>query len=49
MDVHEQIVAFKRRWRRNRDALRRAFGEVKDHVSRAVDGILAGRRCRTRR
>ena len=42
MDVHEQIVAFKRRLAPNRDALRRAYGEVRDHVSRAVDRILAG-------
>jgi len=42
VDVHEQIVAFKRRLAPNRDSLTRAFGEVRDHVSRAVEGIVAG-------
>jgi len=40
IDVRDQIVAFKRTLAPNREALRRAFAEVKDHVSRAVDRIL---------
>jgi hypothetical protein len=38
-DVADQIVAFKRSMAPRREALRRAFGEVKDHVSRAADAI----------
>jgi hypothetical protein len=41
VDVRDQIVAFKRRLGPNRDRLRRAFAEVTDHVSRAVDRIRA--------
>ena len=40
MDVRDQIVAFKRRLAPNRDALRRAYADVKDHVSRAADRIV---------
>ena len=40
VDVRDQIVAFKRKLAPNRDALRRAFGDVKSHVSRAADSIL---------
>jgi hypothetical protein len=39
MDVRDQIAAFKRRLAPNRDALRRAYADVRDHVSRAVDRI----------
>jgi hypothetical protein len=38
-DVADQIVAFKRSMAPRRGALRRAFGEVRDHVSRAADAI----------
>src|SRR5262249_57417005 len=38
-DVTGQIVAFKRSMAPRREALRRAFGEVKDHVSRAADAV----------
>ena len=38
-DVADQIVAFKRSMTPRREALKRAFGEVKDHVSRAADAI----------
>ena len=38
-DVADQIVAFKRSMASRRETLRRAFGEVKDHVSRAADAI----------
>ncbi|MEO9228588.1 MAG: YbiU family protein, partial [Devosia sp.] len=38
-DVAEQIVAFKRSMAPRREALKRAFGEVKDAVSRAADKI----------
>jgi len=38
-DAAAQIVAFKRSMAPRREALRRAFDEVKDHVSRAVDAI----------
>ena len=40
LDVRDQIVAFKRTLAPNRDALKRAYDEVKDHVSRAADSIL---------
>ena len=36
----DQIVAFKRTLAPNREALKRAFADVKDHVSRAADSIL---------
>lgn len=38
-NVADQVVAFKRAMAPRRETLRRAFGEVKDHVSRAVDAI----------
>jgi hypothetical protein len=38
-DVRDEIVAFKRKIAPRRDALKRAFGEVKDHISRAADKI----------
>ncbi len=38
-DVANPIVAFKRSMAQRREALRHAFDEVKDHVSRAVDAI----------
>jgi hypothetical protein len=38
-DVSEAIVAFKRKMAPRRDALKRAFGEVKEHISRAADLI----------
>jgi len=39
VDVRDQIVAFKRKLAPNRDALKRAYGEVKDHINRAVERI----------
>ena len=39
VDVRDQIVAFKRALAPNRERLKRAFAEVKDHVSRAADRI----------
>jgi len=39
MDVRDQIIALKRTLAPNREALRRAFADVKDHVSRAADRI----------
>ena len=41
LDVSDRIVAFKRSLAPQRDALKRAFVEVKDHVSRAVEAIRA--------
>ncbi len=38
-DVADQIVAFKRNLAPRHDVLKRAFAEVKDHVSRAADII----------
>ena len=40
-NVADQIVAFKRSLAPRREALKRAFGEVTDHVRRAVDAIRA--------
>ena len=40
VDVRDQIIAFKRTLAPNRDVLKRAFADVKDHVSRAGDSIL---------
>ncbi len=40
-DVRDRIIAFKRRLAPNREALKRAYAEVKDHVSRAADVILS--------
>ncbi len=37
--VGEAIVAFKRRMAPRRDALKRAFSEAKDHISRTADAI----------
>ena len=41
LDATDQIVAFKRRMAPRRDALKRAFGEVRDHIRRATDAIRA--------
>jgi hypothetical protein len=41
IDVTDRIVAFKRSLAPRRDALTRAYGEVRDHVRRAADAILA--------
>jgi len=41
LDVSNQIVAFKRKMATRREALQRAYGEVRDHVRRAVDKIAA--------
>lgn len=41
LDVTDRIVAFKRTLAPRRAALRRAFAEVRDHVTRAVDAIRA--------
>ena len=41
-DVAAQIIAFKRSLAPRRETLRRAFSEVRDHVSRAVDAIHTG-------
>jgi hypothetical protein len=38
-DVRDRIVAFKRKLAPRREALQRAFADVKDHVRRAVDKI----------
>src|SRR6266404_4433670 len=38
-DVRDQVIAFKRKLAPRREALKRAFAEVKDHVTRAVDTI----------
>ena len=40
MEVRDQIVAFKRKLARNRDALRHAYADVRNHVRRAVDRIV---------
>ncbi len=46
-DVRDQIIAFKRKLAPRREALQRAFADVKDHVRRAVDiirsDVAAGR------
>jgi len=46
-DVRDQIIAFKRKLAPRREALQRAFADVKDHVRRAVDivrrEVAAGR------
>src|SRR5205085_1661083 len=39
LDVRDRIVAFKRSVAPRREVLRRAFGEVKDHVRRAADAL----------
>src|SRR5258708_28104076 len=38
-DVRDQIIAFKRKLAPRHEVLKRAFADVKDHVSRAVDII----------
>jgi hypothetical protein len=38
-DVSDQIIAFKRKLAPRREALRRAYASVKDHITRAVDII----------
>src|SRR5712692_6660410 len=38
-DVRDQVIAFKRKLAPRREALKRAYAEVKDHVTRAVDTI----------
>ena len=40
VDVRDQIIAFKRKLAPNRERLKQAFADVKDHVSRAGDRIL---------
>ena len=40
MDVRDEIVAFKRRLAPNRDALTRAYLDVKSHVNRTADRIV---------
>ena len=39
LDVSNQIVAFKRKLAPRREALQRAYDEVRDHVRRAVERI----------
>jgi hypothetical protein len=39
VDVRNQILAFKRKLAPRREALKRAYAEVRDHVRRAVDII----------
>src|ERR1700722_18771513 len=46
LGVADQIVAFKRSLAPRREALRRAFAEVRDHVRRAADAICADMACR---
>lgn len=41
VDARDQIVAFTRSLAANRDLLKRAFADVKDHVTRAADRILS--------
>ena len=41
VNVRDQIVAFKRTLAPNRERLKRAYAEVKDHVSRSADRILS--------
>src|ERR1700680_3299941 len=47
VDVREQIIAFKRKLAPRREALQRAYAEVRDHVRRPVDivrrEVAAGR------
>jgi hypothetical protein len=38
-EVRDQIVAFKRQAASNRDALKRAYADVKSHINRAVEDI----------
>ena len=40
VDVRDQIIAFKRTLAPNREGLKRAYADVRDHVSRAADTIL---------
>ncbi len=39
-EIREQIVAFKRKVAPNREVLKRAYADVKDHVRRAADNII---------
>lgn len=41
VDVRDQIIAFERKLAPNRDVLKRAFADVRDHVTRAADSILS--------
>jgi hypothetical protein len=41
VNVRDQIVAFKRTLAPNRERLKRAYAEVKDHVSRSADRIFS--------
>jgi hypothetical protein len=45
LGVADRIVAFKRSLAPRREALKRAFDEVKDHVRRAADAIRADMAC----
>jgi Protein of unknown function (DUF1479) len=40
VDVSNQIIAFKRKLAPRREALKRAYADVRDHVKRAADIIL---------
>jgi hypothetical protein len=40
VDVRDQIIAFKRTLAPSREGLKRAYADVRDHVSRAADTIL---------
>ena len=40
VDVRDQVIAFKRTLAPNRELLKRAYADVRDHVSRAADAIL---------
>jgi len=40
VDVRDQIVALKRKLAPNREALKRAYADVKDHVKRAADRVI---------
>src|ERR1700682_1831054 len=39
-NVRDQIIAFKRKLAPRREALKRAYADVKDHVRRAADIVL---------
>ena len=47
VDVRDQIIAFKRKLAPNRERLRQAFADVKDHVSRAARPHPQRGRCRS--
>ncbi len=40
VDVRDQVVAFKRKLAPRREALKRSYADVRDHIRRAVDAIL---------